>query len=181
MTLEWALKQNGIDPKNDVEIDTSIAFASMGGAFIGGTGDFVSLFEPNALQIEKEGLGYVVASIGELGGTVPYTVFNARKSYIEKNPDVIKGFTKAIQKGIDFVYSNSDEEVAKLLVNYFPDTSLADLTIIVKRYRDIDCWFKTTYIYEDDFKHIQDIMISAGELDSYTDYDKLVDNKYSIK
>ena len=50
MTLEYTLKENGIDPKKDVEIDTSIAFASMGGAFIGGTGDFVSLFEQSARE-----------------------------------------------------------------------------------------------------------------------------------
>ena len=79
MTFEWALKQNGVDPKKDVSIDTSIAFSAMGGAFMGGTGDFVTLFEPNALQIEKQGYGYVVASIGELGGVVPYTAYNAKK------------------------------------------------------------------------------------------------------
>ena len=89
MTFEWALRQNGIDPINDLEIDTSVAFAAMSGAFIGGQGDFVTLFEPNALQIEQQGLGYVVASIGALGGVVPYTAYNARKSYIEENPDVI--------------------------------------------------------------------------------------------
>lgn len=48
MTLEWALKEHGIDPKKDLTIDTSIAFSSMQGAFIGGTGDFVTLFEISA-------------------------------------------------------------------------------------------------------------------------------------
>lgn len=49
MTFEWALKQNGIDPKEDLEIDTSIAFASMGSAFISGKGDFVTLFENSVI------------------------------------------------------------------------------------------------------------------------------------
>lgn len=181
MTLEWALSQNGIDPKKDVTIDTSIAFASMSGAFIGGTGDFVTLFEPNALQIEKEGLGYVVASVGELGGTVPYTAYNAKKSYIEKNPDVIKGFNKAIQKGLDYVHSHTDEEIAETILDYFPDTSLNDLVKIVKRYREIDSWYDTTYINEEDFNHIQEIMQNAGELDTFASFDKLVTNEYSKK
>ena len=181
MTLEWALKENGIDPKEDVNIDTSIEFAAMQGAFIGGTGDFVTLFEPNALQIEKEGLGYVVASVGELGGVVPYTSYNAKKSYIEKNPDVIKGFTKAIQKGLDFVHNNSNEEIAKNILSYFPDTSLNDLTEIVKRYKDADSWYKTTYINEDDFNHIQTIVENAGELTKRAPYNKLVDNNYNKK
>ena len=181
MTLEWALKENGINPKTDLNIDTSIAFAAMQGAFIGGTGDFVTLFEPNALQVEKQGLGYVVASIGELGGVVPYTAYNARKSYIEENPDVIEGFTKGIQKGLDYVYNHTDAEVAEILLDYFPDTSLNDLTEIVKRYRNIDSWFKTTYIEEENFNHIQKIMESAGELDKKAPFSKLVDNTYSDK
>jgi len=181
MTLEWALKQNNTDTKHDLTIDTSIAFAAMQGAFIGGTGDFVTLFEPNALQVEKQGLGYVVASIGELGGVVPYTAYNARKSYIEENPDVIEGFTKGIQRGIDYVYTHTDAEVAQILLDYFPDTSLNDLTEIVKRYRNIDSWFETTFIEEENFNHIQTIMESAGELDKKAPYSKLVDNTYSEK
>lgn len=179
MTLEWGLKQNGIDPKKDVRIDTSIAFAAMGGAFIGGTGDFVSLFEPNALQLEKQGFGYTVASVGELGGTVPYTVFNAKKSYINNNEDIIKGFVNAIQKGLDYVHNHTDREVAETIIDYFPDTSMNDLTAIVKRYRDIDSWFTTTKITKNDFDHIQKIMESAGQLEKRAPYNKLVDNSFS--
>lgn len=174
MTLEWALKENGIDPKSDVKIDTSIAFAAMSGAFIGGEGDFVSLFEPNALEIEKNGYGYVVASIGKLGGVVPYTAYNARKSYILENPDVIEGFTKAIQKGLDYVHNNDSREIAKLLEDYFPNTSIDDLEKLVQRHKDIDSWFNSTSISEKDFNHIQEIMISAGELKSKVDYKILV-------
>ena len=179
MTFEYTLKENGINPKEDLTIDTSIAFASMGGAFIGGIGDFVTLFEPNALQIESQGFGYVVASIGELGGVVPYTAYNAKKSFIENNPDTIKGFTNAIQKGLDYVHEHTDEEVASVILSYFPDTSLNDLAKIVKRYRDNDSWFKTTFISEDDFNHIQDIMKSAGELEEFAPYKDLVDNSFS--
>ena len=181
MTFEYTLKENNIDPKADLTIDTSVEFASMAGAFISGTGDFVTLFEPQALQVESQGIGYVVASIGELGGVVPYTAYNARKSYIEENPDVIEGFTKAIQKGLNYVDTHSDEEVAKAISSYFPDTSINDLTKIIKRYREADSWFKTTYISESDFNHIQEIMKSAGELKSFVPFNDLVTNKYSKK
>lgn len=173
MTLEWALKTNGINLK-DVNIDTSIAFASMSGAFIGGTGDYVTLFEPNALQLEQQGYGYVVTSIGELGGVVPYTAYNAKKSYIENNKDTINGFTTAIQKGLDYVHNHTDEEVASTILPYFPDTSLEDLTSIVKRYRGIDAWYDTTNIAEQDFNHIEEIMESAGELNNRVPYEKLI-------
>lgn len=174
MTFEWALRQNGIDPTKDLDIDTSVAFAAMGGAFIGGQGDFVTLFEPNALQIEKQGFGYVVASIGELGGVVPYTSYSARNSYLEKNPEIIEKFTRAIQKGLDFVHNHSDEEVAKAILDFFPDTSLTDLTGVMERYRSIDAWPTTTTFSSESFYHLQDIMMAANELDNTVKYEDLI-------
>lgn len=181
MTFEWALLENGINPKEDVMVDTSIDFASMSGAFIGGTGDFVNLFEPQALALEQQGYGYVVASLGELGGTVPYTAYNARKSYIEKNPDVIKGYTKAIDRGLQYVKEHSVKEIAKVILDYFPDTSMNDLEKIVKRYKDNDSWYSTTYINEEDFNHIQDIMEASKELEKRAPYNKLVNTTYMSK
>lgn len=174
MTFEWALRQNGIDPTKDLDIDTSVAFAAMGGAFIGGQGDFVTLFEPNALQIEKQGFGYVVASIGELGGVVPYTSYSARNSYLEKNPEIIEKFTRAIQKGLDFVHNHSDEEVAKAILDFFPDTSLTDLTGVMERYRSIEAWPTTTTFSSESFYHLQDIMMAANELDNTVKYEDLI-------
>ncbi len=174
MTLEWALTDVGIDPKKDVNIDTSVAFSAMSSAFIGGTGDFVALFEPNALQLEQEGYGYVVASLGELGGVVPYTAFFARDSYLNENKELIENFDKAIQKGIDFVHNSSDKEVAEAIIDQFPDTSLDDLTKIVERYRSIDAWPDNTEFTEEEFDHLQDIMINAKELDSKVPFSDLM-------
>lgn len=177
MTLEWALSDAGIDPKNDVNIDTSVAFSAMSSAFIGGTGDFVALFEPNALELEKEGYGYVVASLGELGGVVPYTAFFARDSYLNENKELIENFDKAIQKGIDFVHNSSDKKVAEAIIDQFPDTSIDDLTKIVERYRSIDAWPDNTEFTREEFDHLQDIMINAGELDSKVPFSDLMYEK----
>ncbi len=178
MTFEWALRENGIDPNKDLNIDTSIAFSAMQGAFIGGTGDFVTLFEPNALSVEQNGYGYVVAYIGELGGEVPYTAYNARKSYIENNKETIKSFTKAIDKGLKFVENNTPEEIAKCIIDFFPDTTMNDLVKIVKRYKDGDAWRENITINEQEFKHIQDIMIASNELDKYVEYKDLIFSEY---
>lgn len=177
MTFEWTLRQNGIDPVSDLDIDTSIAFAAMQGAFMGGQGDFVTLFEPNALQVEKQGFGYVVASIGELGGVVPYTSYSARISYIESHPEVIEKFTRAIQKGLDYVHNHSDEEVAEAMLEFFPDTSLNDLTDVVKRYREVEAWPKTTNFSEESFYHLQEIMKASGELEDTVSYQDLIYQK----
>ena len=178
MTFEWALRQNGIDPNDDVFIDTSVAFAAMEGAFIGGNGDFVTLFEPNATSVEKNGYGYVVAYIGELGGLVPYTAYNARKSYIDENPLVIEKFTRAINKGLEYVYSHNASDIANVLCEYFPDTSYEDMVTIVNRYIDGEAWKKNVSINEDEWRHIQEIMMASSELEKYVEYDKLIFDKY---
>ncbi len=179
MTLETILKDNNIEPNKDVEIITNIDFASMAGAFIGGTGDYVSLFEPSALALEKEGLGYVVASLGELGGVVPYTTYNTKKSYLENNPETIEKFTKAIQKGLDYVHNNTPEQIAQTILPYFPDTTLNDLIKIVDRYKSVDSWFQTTYISEEGFTYVQDIMENANQLSQRAPYNLLVDNTFN--
>lgn len=176
MTFEWALRENNINPNKDLNIDTSIAFAAMEGAFIGGNGDFVTLFEPNATSVEKAGFGYVVAYIGEYGGEVPYTAYNAKKSYIENNPDVIESFIKAINKGLEYVEDNEPVIVAQSISTFFPDTSLNDLTTMIKRYKEADAWRETTNVIQDEWKHIQDIMIASGELDEYAPYEKIIYN-----
>lgn len=178
MTFEWALRQNGIDPQKDLTIDTSIAFAAMQGAFIGGTGDFVTLFEPNATSVEKEGLGYVVAYIGELGGNVPYTAYNARKSYIENNPKIIKSFCNAIQKGLDYVKNNNPKTIAQKIISFFPDTSHSDLTKMIERYKNGNAWKEKININEEEWNHLQDIMIASKELTEKSPYDKLIYTKY---
>ncbi len=174
MTFEWGLKQNGIDPKKDLNIDTSVAFAAMEGAFLGGNADFVTLFEPNALQVEKQGKGYIVGYVGKWGGEVPYTAYNARKSYIEKNPEIIEKFTKAIDKGLKYVNETESSIIAKDIYSYFPELSLNDLTAIVERYKTNDAWADSSNITKEDFDHLQDIVISAGELDKKAPYDKLI-------
>lgn len=174
MTLEWVLKEAGINPKKDVTIDTSVEFAAMSGAFISGNGDFVSLFEPNALEIEKEGYGYVVAALGELGGIVPYTSYSAKISYINKNNDIIEKFSKAIQKGLDFVNSNDSKTIANSIISFFPDTKITDLTKVIDRYKTMNAWPNNTFFEKESFDHLQEIMINANQLDKSVPYDKLI-------
>ena len=177
LNFENALRNSKINIK-DVNINTTIDFASLSGAFIGGTGDYVNLFEPNATQIEKLGYGYVVGSIGELSGVMPYTAFNARLSYIKNNEDIIKKFTKSIKEGLEFVEKNKPEVIANSIIDQFPDTSINDLTTIIKRYKEYDSWLSTPYISEDSFKNLMDIMIESNQLDSYVSYEDLIINYY---
>lgn len=181
MTFEWTLRENNINPANDLKIDTSVAFPAMSGAFIGGLGDFVTLFEPTAVAVERQGFGYVVASVGELGGIVPYTAYNARKSYIEDNPEIIESFTRAIYKGLQYVDSHSSQDIANVIYSYFPDTSMNDIIAVLNRYKGINAWSKTPVLSESGFNHLQEIMQAAGELKTTVDFDDLVNTEIAKK
>lgn len=178
MTLEYAINQGGIKT-NELNFDTSYDFSATSGAFIGGEGDFVALFEPTATNLVNQGYGYIVASVGELGGIVPYTSYNARKSYIEENENIIRGYSKAINKALDYFHSHTALEIAENIATYFPDSSINELEIITQNYIDIDAWFDTTYISEEDFNHIEEILDNSKELDKKAPYDKLVTTKYT--
>ncbi len=170
-----ALENEGIK-SNEVKINYSIDFAGLTGAFIGGTGDFVNLFEPNATKLEKEGYGYTVASIGAYSDEVPYTAFFARKSYINNNDKVIESFTKAIEKGLEFVHNNDAKTIANAILKQFSDTSLNDLTVIVNRYKEADSWLPNTFIDETSFKNLQDILVKNKLTTNYVPYKELIKN-----
>ncbi len=179
MTLEYVLKKHGLTPGVDVEVLTNIQFALMAGAFTGGTGDYVTLFEPVASTLEKEGAGHVLASVGVAGGNIPFTAYAAKKSFIEKNKDLIQRFTNAIYKGQQFVSLKSPEEIAEAIKPAFPDSDLELLTMVAKRYKDQDSWPTDPALKEEDFNHLQDIMEMAGELDKRAPYDPLVTNEFT--
>ena len=170
-----ALKNAGINA-NEVNLNYSIDFASLSGAYIGGTGDFVNLFEPNATLLEKEGYGHVVASIGELSGEMPYTAFYARKSYLEENKELLEKFNNAINKGLQFVKGHDARTIAEVILPQFPDTSLDDLEQIVKRYMDSDSWLDTTFIKEEYFENLENLMIENDLLEDYVPYNDLIQN-----
>ena len=179
MTLEYVLKQNGINPQTDLVLDDSIKFDLMAGAFTGGEAEYVTLFEPTASMTEDAGKGYVVASVGEAAGEIPYTAYCAKKSYIANNEDIIQGFTNAIYKGEQWVKEHSAREVAEAIQEFFPDTTIESLETSVEKYKEIDAWKENPILKEEAFDKLQLIMTEAGELDEKAPYDKIVNNKYA--
>ena len=181
MTLEYVLKQNGLNPQTDLILDDSIKFDLMAGAFSGGNADYVTLFEPTASLTEDAKKGYIVASVGEAAGEVPYTAYCAKKSYIANNKETIEGFTKAIYKGEQWVKEHTAIEIAKAIQEFFPDTTVESLENSVKKYKEIDAWKENPILKEDAFDKLQLIMTEAGELKQKAPYDKIINNTFAEK
>ena len=179
MTLEYVLKQNGLklgeDKANgETFVRTDIQFSAMGGAFIGGEGDFVTLFEPTATQVEAAGQGYVVASMGQISGEIPYTAYSCLSSYMEKYPDLVQHFTNAIYKGQQYVATHSAEDIAAIIAPQFSELNRDELVKVIQRYKDNDTWCTEPLLKEESLNHLMDVMELAGELDTRPPYEQVV-------
>ena len=181
MVFEYILEKNNIDPATDVNINQSIDFGSTAAAFSGGDADFTVEFEPHATSLEKKGDGYVVASLGEDSGYVPYTAFSAKKSYIDANPQVIQSFTNALQKGMDYVQSHTPEEIAKVIAPQFAETDMDTLTTIVTRYHNQDTWKDNLIFDKDAFDLLQNILENSDVLEERVPYEDLVTTEFAEK
>ncbi|MDW8801259.1 ABC transporter substrate-binding protein [Clostridium sp. A1-XYC3] len=183
MALEYVLKNHGLQPGKDLNVITNIAFAATTGAFKGGTGDYAALFEPNASMLKKDNAGYVVASVGKEAGNIPYTCFFSTKSYMEKNPETIEKFTRAIYKGQLWVQKHSDEEVAKSIKSFFPGTDEDILVAVTKNYRAIDAFATTPILKEENLSKLMDIIQSYKSelIPQRPPFDKIVNNTFGEK
>lgn len=178
MTLEYVIKKNGMNPETDMILDDSIKFDLMAGAFTGGEADFVTLFEPTASLIEQSKKGYIVASVGEAAGDIPYTAYFAKKSYINNNSDTIQKFVNAIAKSQKWISIATDREIAEAIIDFFPDTDIELLEKVVNRYRSIDAWETSPELKKEDFDLLQTVMIEAGELKEKIPYEEVVNMDY---
>lgn len=181
MVFEYILKKNNLDPAADMTIDQSIDFGATAAAFSGGSGDFTVEFEPGATTLEKEGAGYVVASLGVDSGYVPYTAYSAKQSFLKEHPELVQGFTNALQKGMDYVQNHTPEEIAKVIAPQFKETDLEVITAIVTRYYEQDTWKNDLIFEESSFTLLQDILEEAGELEARVPYEDLVTTEYAEK
>ena len=172
-----ALENKGID-KNKININTSIEFAELSGAFIGGDGDYVNLFEPLASKLEDNKNGYVVESVGQISGEFPYTAFYARKSFIKNNEELLKKFSIAIKKGMDFTLNNDGDKISKVIKNQFNDTDEDTLAIMINRYKEADAWLSTPYIEKDFFNTIVKLLEDNNLINSPVNYDEIINNLY---
>lgn len=181
MTLEYVLKSKGLIPGVNLTFDDSIQYALMTGSFTSGHGDYVTMFEPTASMTEKEGKGYILASIGAESGEIPYTAYFASKSYLEKHADVVQKFVNAIYKGQIWVEENSAKDIAELIAPSFPDTDLSILESSIQRYKDIEAYAQTPVMKKEAFEKLQTVMSDAGELKEKAPFDDLINNTFAEK
>ena len=181
MTLEYVMRLNGVEPHVDAVVDTSVQFNMMAGAFTGGNGDYVTLFEPTATEVEQAGQGYILTSIGQESGEIPYNAYFASQTYMKENSDLVQRFTNAIAKGQKWVQEHSPQEIAASIAHQFPDTDVNVLATVAQRYKEIDAWNTTPVMEQEALERLETVMEQAGELkrSDWVVFEELVDNSYA--
>lgn len=181
MVGEFVIKDKGIDPHNDLNLIQNIDFANVANAFASGTGDFVQLFEPTASVFEKEGKGHIVASFGKESGSVPYTDYMAKESYLKENKETLEKFVRAIYKAAKWVEDSEPKEVAKVVSPFFENVDVDILASSIERYQKQGSFGTDLILNEEGWNHLQDIMEEAGELPKRVDYKTLVNTSIAEK
>lgn len=177
MTFEYVLKENGFTA-SDININYGVEFNMMTSAFAEGTADYCTMFEPTASEFQKAGKGYIVASVGEEGGVIPYTGFIAKRSWLKKNEESARGFIRALLKAVKYAQTHEASEIASNIMEHFPNASLESMTVSIANYQRIDSWFTDLKMPETSFTRLQDVIESAGELSERVEFSKVVDNHY---
>lgn len=181
MALEYVLKQNGLNPENDVKMVTNVDFTATAGAFKSGIGDYVALFEPTATMLEKDGAGNIVSSIGNEAGNISYTCFYTTKSYMDENPEIIQKFTNAIYKGQQWVQQHTSEEVADSIISFFPGTDKEVIVKVIDNYKNIEAYSGTPEVSEDGLNKLMDIIQGYDEslITERPDFNIIVNNSFA--
>ena len=181
MALEYILKQNGLNPENDVKMVTNVDFTATAGAFKSGIGDYVALFEPTATMLEKDGAGNIVSSIGNEAGNISYTCFYTTKSYMDENPEIIQKFTNAIYKGQQWVQQHTSEEVADSIISFFPGTDKEVIVKVIDNYKNIEAYSETPEVSEDGLNKLMDIIQGYDEslITERPDFNIIVNNSFA--
>ncbi len=176
MTFEYVLKELGMTNNTDYRLNYDVQFNLMTSAFLSGTADYCTVFEPTASEYQAQGKWHIVASVGVESGEIPYTSFIALDSYIEKNADNLKAFLRALKKAHEFLAAHTELEVAQAIVKQFPSTTINSLETSIKSYKSIDAWKTDLQATESSFDRLQDVMINSGELKNKVAFGELVNN-----
>ena len=179
MTLEYVVNKHGLFDGQNVNLNHDVAFNLMGPAFEGGTGDYTTLFEPTASEYQRAGKGYIVASVGEESGEIPYTAFTALNSYINKNKEIVKKFIRAIYKAMEYMQITDEDTLAGSILKQFPGTTKQSVADSIRSYKRIDAWTTRLAMDENAFDNLQNVMENANELKNRVDYDAITENVYA--
>lgn len=186
MSLQYAVEQAGMTVGTGVDkvnINLDVAFTLVVSAFESGQGNYCTMFEPTASEYVAAGKGYIVASVGEQSGEIPFTCFMALQNYIDANEAKVEGFLRAVSRAYNYLVAANDEQIIAALKPSFQTTTDSIIVSSVRNYIRIDAWKSTPVMSAADYQRLLDVLINAGELEVAESpaFAKVVNNAYAEK
>jgi NitT/TauT family transport system substrate-binding protein len=164
--LEEAMRMNGLNPDTDVKLSNNIAVPARVGAWLSGQGQYAIFIEPDASQLELDGKGFFLASIGATVGFADYTAFMATDKYLAENAPVVQSWTDTIYRAQKWTAAASAAEIAQAVAPFFPSINPQAMTNAAARYQKLKIWKSSPVIEPAALDKFQDILIHGHVLDA---------------
>lgn len=169
--LKYAAHVNGVEWSRIQVIDAGSP-DEMAAAFRSGRGDYVHLQGPAPQQLEKDGVGYVVASVGAAMPPVAFSSLMASREFLET--ETVKAFLRAYRKAREWVNYITPEAVARAEARFFPDVSREALAAAIARYQDLGCWHGGVEIRREHYDQALEVFLYNGLISRRHAYEQVV-------
>lgn len=169
--FRFALHRLGID-YGQLDVVDAGNVSAIDAAFRSGEGDFVHQQGPYAQQLEADGLGQVVASVGEVVGPVAFSSLYASRDWLQT--DMARAFMRAYRKGREASRALPADEIARLEKHFFPDIDDVVLVRTIHAYQHLGCWDGEPEISQEIFENTLDVFEFSGDINHRVVRDEVV-------
>ncbi len=138
----------------------NVPFDQMDTAFRSGQGDYIHQQGPAPQQLAHDGVGHIVASVGDAIGPCAFSSLAATREWLRT--DAAKRFTRAYRKARAWVINAPAGEIAEAEASYFPGVGRDVLTVTIATYQKLGNWTPHVEITRPAFEVTLDIFQRAG-------------------
>jgi len=168
--FKYACFKRGLDWKSLPIVDVGIE--TMDQAFRSGTGDYIHQQGPAPQQLARDGVGHVVASVGEAIGPLAFSSLAATREWL--GTDAAKRFTRAYRKARAWLIATPAAKVAEVEAAFFPGVHPEVLTQTIATYQKLGCWTPQVEITRAAFEVSLDVFQYAGLITKRHRYEDVI-------
>lgn len=169
--LRYALYKQGIDYGSIKAIDAGDV-GTIDSAFRGGQGDYVHQQGPAPQQLEHDGIGYLVAAVGDAIGPVAFSSLCASREWV--GSEMAAAFMRAYRKARAYAVAAPAEEIAVLEADFFPTVDRQVMMRTIADYQRLGCWTRDPTISRVAYEKLLDVFLYNGLITKRHAYESCV-------
>ena len=134
--FKYACHRRGLDYATIVAVN--VPSEEMDRAFRQGEGDYIHQQGPAPQQLEHDGVGSIVASVGDAIGPCAFSSLATTREWLQT--DMAKRFMRAYRKARAWLLATPAATVAEAEAGFFPDIDRTVLATTIATYQKLGCW-----------------------------------------